>query len=224
MTPRRLLIAEDNKTLTGALAAYLRRAGHQVDVADDGAAALARLEQGHYDAIVLDFNLPRVHGIDVLRHIRAHRGPVPVMLFSALHDAEDRLASAGLTVEAFLPKPFGLSEFEAMIERLTRAGEVRRSEGRDVAVGPLRRDARGITLAGRVPVLQQDERVLLDLLMAAEGAAVSSADMQRALAAIGEAGTDASVDDCLARLQHQLDGAPLRIARVRGLGYCLLQT
>lgn len=221
MSPRRLLIAEDNVTLTMALAAYLRRTGHTVDIADDGLGALEFLRRSSYDLIVLDYNLPRVHGVDVLRFVRQHLGDVPVLLFSALHDAERRLESEGICADVFLPKPFGLREFDAAIERLLPSAPTK-VEGAEF--GPLRRDEAGdIRLDGVVLNLADDERTVAQLLIEAGDLPVSPEQLQHALEARGLAASRDQVRDCVTRLQARLGERAVRIAWVRGLGCCLVR-
>ena len=100
-----LLIAEDHAPMGQALATCLRNAGHAATWVEDGDAALAALRVQTYDLLVLDHGLPRASSADVLCAARAQLPQRPVLLISALDDAEARLAERGLQVDAFLVKP-----------------------------------------------------------------------------------------------------------------------
>ena len=96
----RVVIAEDNTAVADGLAHYLRRGGHEVAVAFDGEVALHHLQSGSIDLLILDYDLPKIHGAQVLQVVRTRPEHVPVLLFSALDDAEARLARRGLRVDA----------------------------------------------------------------------------------------------------------------------------
>jgi len=104
----RILIAEDDSTLSDALERSLRMSGHAVDRAADGESALQLLDTGEFDLLILDHGLPRLDGTEVLERARQLSGRLAVILISAAEDAALRVRRRGLSVDAFLIKPFGL--------------------------------------------------------------------------------------------------------------------
>jgi DNA-binding response OmpR family regulator len=204
-----ILIAEDNAPLCEGLAYVLRKAGHRVAIAVDGADALQRLADTPVELLVLDFNLPKVSGAEVLRQVRARPAHLPVLLFSALDDAQARLLRLGLEVDDMLVKPFAVAEFEARVAAFDRPDAA--------AYGPLTVDAAGaVRVRGAAVALRADERAVLTLLLQCAAGTVAADEIARRVAI----GSDA-VDACIERLRFALGPSGVRIVKVRGLGYCL---
>ena len=99
----RILVAEDDEVLAGALAAGLRREGMAIDVALDGDAALDHLAVNRYDVVVLDRDLPGVHGDDVCQALAAERSPSRVLMLTAARSVKDRVEGLGLGADDYLP-------------------------------------------------------------------------------------------------------------------------
>ena len=219
----RILIVEDNTALSEGLAYLLRRVGHSITLAADGEAALRELASDEVDLLVLDFGLPKVHGSEVLRQVRARPAHLPVLLFSALHDVEARLSGLGLAADAYLAKPFSLREFESQITAMQRRFHPTPSDF--VAFGPIRCDLSGGTVQvdGKALDVTAGERVVLELLVRHAGAAVGRDELAAQLPPPeGNVGAD-PVAACVAQLRGRLDQLPVRIATVRGLGYALVK-
>ena len=109
----RVLIAEDDDRLARAVAAGLRRRGMTVDVVLDGNAALDRLAASRYDVVVLDRDLPGVHGDEVCRHLARERSESRILMFTAARSVRDRVDGLGLGADDYLPKPFDFTELAA---------------------------------------------------------------------------------------------------------------
>ena len=194
-----VLLAEDSVPIAQAVAYCLRQAGHSVDLAFDGEAAIERLGEGRADLLILDYGLPKANGAQVLRKARERPQHLPVLLFSALDDAQSRLAREGLQVDAVLSKPFSLAEFE------TRIGTLH---------------AIFATQEAGVPTeLAQDEQTVLRLLQADPSAWFQPADVARRLRSAGHPMDAQAAEGCLERLRHKLAGQPVEVVKVRGLGY-----
>ena len=116
----RVLVTEDDEVLAAALAAGLRREGMAVDVALDGGTALERLAVIRYDVVVLDRDLPGVHGDDVCRAIASGRSQTRVLMLTAARSVRDRVEGLDLGADDYLPKPFDFAELVARIRALGR--------------------------------------------------------------------------------------------------------
>src|ERR1700689_5174950 len=116
----RVLVTEDDEVLAAAVAAGLRREGMAVDVALDGAAALEHATVNRYDVVVLDRDLPGVHGDDVCRALVAGRSETRVLMLTAARSVRERVEGLGLGADDYLPKPFDFAELVARIRALGR--------------------------------------------------------------------------------------------------------
>ncbi len=211
----RVLVVEDHATLADRIAQGLRQAGMAVDAAVDGGAALEAAAQTAYDVIVLDRDLPVVHGDRVCREL-AGSGP-RILMLTAAGDVEDRVDGLELGADDYLGKPFAFAELVARVRALSRrapsAPPVLRCG--DLAVDRARHRARR---GSRSLSLTRKEFGILEMLLAADGAVVSAEDL---LEHVWDANTDPfsnTVSVTLARLRRKLGEPPL-IETVVGKGY-----
>src|ERR1700679_3868376 len=116
----RVLVVEDHPRLAETVATVLRREGMAVDIAFDGREALARVALTTYDVVVLDRDLPGVHGDEVCRSLVADGCSSGVLMLTAAAGLEDRVMGLGLGADDYLPKPFHLAELVARIRALSR--------------------------------------------------------------------------------------------------------
>src|ERR1035441_11018757 len=116
----RVLVTEDDEILARTIAAGLRREGMAVDVALDGAVALEHLAVSRYDVVVLDRDLPGVHGDDVCRALAEGRSESRVLMLTAARSVRERVEGLGLGADDYLPKPFDFAELVARIRALGR--------------------------------------------------------------------------------------------------------
>lgn len=116
----KLLVVEDEKMLQQIIAKGLKKCGYAVDKADDGAMALDMYEENEYDLMILDLNLPKVDGMEVLRQIRAKNQELKILILSARSDIDDRIAGLDDGANDYLVKPFDFKELEARIRCLLR--------------------------------------------------------------------------------------------------------
>lgn len=176
-------MVEDDTTIANNLVEYLEASGCRVDVAHDGPAALRRLESATFDVLVLDIGLPRMDGLEVLRHARGALGlDLPVLLLTARDQLESKSAGFAAGADDYLTKPFALAEVLMRVTALHR-----RASGETVSsvlkAGPLRFDRRtrevrvGDTSVRLMPRSVQ----LLELLMRDPGRVVPRGELESAL-------------------------------------------
>lgn len=214
----RVLVVEDHRELAETVATGLRREGMAVDTAFDGDAALRHTAINNYDVIVLDRDLPGVHGDEVCSTLADQGGRPRVLMLTASGTIEDRVAGLGLGADDYLPKPFAFAELVARVRSLARRAQpalppvLRRG---DLRVDPARRVAdRG----GRQLQLSVKEFAVLELLLAADGAPLSAEELLHR--AWDEAADPFSnvVKVTISRLRRKL-GEPQMIETVPGAGY-----
>jgi DNA-binding response OmpR family regulator len=212
----RVLVVEDHVTLAGRIAQGLAQAGMAVDTVHDGAAALAAVAQTAYDVMVLDRDLPVVHGDRVCRTVAGSGGP-RVLMLTAAADVDDRVDGLELGADDYLPKPFAFAELVARVRALCRRAPsvppvLRRA---DLSVDLARhRASRG----DRSLSLTRKEFGILETLLAAGGAVVSAEEL---LEHVWDAHADPFsniVSVTMARLRRKLGDPPL-IETVVGKGY-----
>jgi DNA-binding response OmpR family regulator len=210
----RVLVVEDNRPLADRIADGLRDAGMAVDVAYDGESALEKTSVVDYDVVVLDRDLPKVHGDTVCERLTG--GP-RILMLTAAAAVEDRVDGLYLGADDYLAKPFAFAELVARLRSLgrrapalppvlTRAGVV------------LDRSRRRVSRAGRPISLTRKELGVLEELLSADGAVVSA---ERLLEKVWDEHADPfsnTVSVTMARLRRKL-GAPPVIETVVGAGY-----
>ncbi|NUR29589.1 MAG: response regulator transcription factor [Catenulispora sp.] len=170
----RVLVVEDEQVLADAVATGLRRESMAVDVVYDGDAALERISVNDYDVVVLDRDLPLVHGDDVCRHVVGSGLATRVLMLTAAGDVADRVEGLTLGADDYLAKPFAFPELIARIRALGRRAVPALPpvlERSGLRVDPSRRE---VVRDGRLVALSPKEFAVLEVLMRADGAAVSS--------------------------------------------------
>jgi two-component system, OmpR family, response regulator VanR len=173
----RVLVAEDERRLADAIARGLRREGMAVDVAPDGSDALVKARVVRYDVVVLDRDLPGVHGDEVCRTVRGERPETGILMLTAAGALEDVVEGLSLGADDYLPKPFRFAELVARIHALARRAAPSRPpvlEHGDIVLDPARRQ---VTRAGSTLELARKEFAVLEALMSAQGATVSAEEL-----------------------------------------------
>jgi DNA-binding response OmpR family regulator len=173
----RVLIVEDHEELAQTLALGLRREGMAVDIALDGRAALERALCDNYDVLVLDRDLPEVHGDEVCRVLLADGVRARILMLTAADTIEDRVDGLSLGADDYLSKPFAFVELVARVRALARRAQPPQPtmlvKG-DLQLDPGQRVARR---AGRLLALTPKELAVLEHLLAARGAVVSAEEL-----------------------------------------------
>jgi DNA-binding response OmpR family regulator len=171
----RVLVAEDEDVLAETIARGLRWEGMAVDIALDGAVALDKAAVTAYDVIVLDRDLPVVHGDEVCR--RLAREPVRILMLTAARAVSERIDGLAMGADDYLPKPFAFGELVARVRALARRAGAPTAPllvAGDVVVDPARRLA--FRNGDRLP-LARKELAVLEILVAADGAVVSAEEL-----------------------------------------------
>jgi DNA-binding response OmpR family regulator len=173
----RVLVVEDHPRLAQAVATGLRCEGMAVDVVFDGREALERTSLTTYDVIVLDRDLPVVHGDEVCRSLIADGYPGAVLMLTAAGTLEDRVRGLGIGADDYLGKPVHLVELVARVRALARRS--RRSIPPVLVHGDLELDSAGrrVSRGGRAVALGSKEFAVLEVLLGAQGAVVSTEEL-----------------------------------------------
>jgi DNA-binding response OmpR family regulator len=213
-----VLVVEDQKQLADSVARVLRREGMAVDVAYDGAAALQRTDVVDYDVIVLDRDLPTVHGDEVCRALVARESPSRVLMLTASGTVAQRVDGLGLGADDYLPKPFAYAELVARIRAVSR--RTRPAVPPVLLHGDLRLDPaqRVATRAGARLSLSPKEFAVLEYLLTGQGRVVSAEEL---LDRVWDEAADpftTTVKATINRLRAKLGDPPL-IETVARAGY-----
>ncbi|MFC0863579.1 response regulator transcription factor [Sphaerimonospora cavernae] len=173
----RVLVVEDERVLADAIATGLRREAMAADVAYDGAAALEKIGYIDYDVIVLDRDLPKVHGDEVARRLVAQRSASRIIMLTAAGDVDDKVEGLGLGADDYLAKPFVFVELVARVRALGRRSAPPLPPVLERAGVRLDPGKRLVMRDGREVSLTKKEFAVLEELMRAEGAVVSQEDL-----------------------------------------------
>ncbi len=178
----RLLVVEDNRNLVANLFDYFEARGYTLDAAPDGITGLHLATTQQYDAVVLDWMLPRMDGREVLRKLREEHTDVPVIMLTARDELPDKIAGFRAGADDYLTKPFALPELEVRLEALL-ARASGRGRARVLEVQDLRLDLATLeaSRAGKPLHLYPACRKLLEVLMQASPGAVTRERLEYAL-------------------------------------------
>src|SRR5450755_1488205 len=219
----RVLLAEDDRGLREVLARGLRENGYAVDAVPDGQQAISFLRVYEYEVVVLDWRMPGLSGLDVLRQMRRNRSPTPVLMLTARDAPADRVTGLDQGADDYLIKPFDFAELLARIRALQR--RPRALQQPQLVIGDLVLDpaTREVRIGSQRPALTVTERGILEMLMRRAPAVVE----RRSIALhVWDHEADAlgsnTIDVHLARLRSKLAGSMVRIETVRGVGYRIL--
>lgn len=216
----RVLIIEDEEDLATAIARGLRREGMAVDIALSGDIGLRKAQLNEYDVVVLDRNLPGVHGDEICRRLASAGSPTRILMLTAAGGLHDKVAGLNLGADDYLGKPFAFEELVARLRALARRAAPPRPpvfRHGDLILDPATRHA---TRAGRELDLTKKEFGLLEVLLGADGAVVSSEEL---LEKVWDENTDPFtnvVRVTIMTLRKKL-GEPQLIDTVAGTGYRL---
>ena len=220
-TPLRVLLAEDHAELAETVATGLRREGLAVDIAADGAQALERAAVTRYDVVVLDRDLPEVHGDEVCKALVARGSSARVLMLTASASIADRVTGLGIGADDYLPKPFAFAELVARIRALGRRSQ--KALPPILACGDLWLDPAGrvATRGGRRLWLTPKEFAVLERLMSADGTLVSAEELLESAWDEAADPFTSTVKVTISRLRRKL-GEPAVIETVAQAGYRVL--
>lgn len=214
----RVLVVDDETILADAIARGLRRESMAVDVAYDGDDALDKISMNEYDAVVLDRDLPGVHGDEVCAELAETSPDTRVLMLTAASSLDDRVHGLEIGADDYLVKPF---EFPELVARLRALGRRRAPaappilEGAGVTLDPFRHE---VTRDGRFIRLSPKEFAVLHVLMAADGGVISAEELfERAWDENADPMTN-SIRVTISHLRRRL-GSPWVIETIQGRGY-----
>jgi DNA-binding response OmpR family regulator len=224
--PTRVLLVDDDTRLHDLLTTYLEQNGFAVTGVHDGARALAALEAGAFDVVLLDVMMPGMDGLEVCRRIR-QKSRVPVLMLTAKGDETDRVVGLELGADDYIAKPFGPRELLARVRAVLRRAQPEAAAER-IALGDMVVDvsSRNVTIDGAAKDLTGIEFDILLALVRRAGRVVPReallAEAGRGDVAVGER----TVDVHISRLRQKLGDdprSPHLIKTVRGVGYVLVK-
>ena len=214
----RVLLVEDEERLANTIAKGLRREGMAVDVVLDGAAALDKAAMNSYDVVVLDRNLPKVHGDDVCRELVRRESLSRILMLTAAGSIKERVTGLEIGADDYLPKPFALTELVARIRALGRRAVPAVPpilESGDLVLDPAKHVAQR---NGQDLNLTKKEFGVLEVLLSAEGRVVSAEELlEKAWDENADPFTNV-VRVTIMTLRRKLGDPPL-IETIAGVGY-----
>ncbi|MEU3836664.1 response regulator transcription factor [Streptomyces microflavus] len=214
----RVLVVEDEEFLAEMIAEGLRRDAVAVDIAPDGPSALEKLRFGAYDVMILDRDLPGLHGDEVCRRVVGARLLTRILMLTAAGTVRDRVAGLGLGADDYLTKPFAYDELLARVLALGRRSRPALPPVLERAGLTLDTARRQVCRDGRYLSLSRKEFAVLETLLRAEGAVVSGDDLIEEVWEEDTSYRTNAVRVTLSKLRTKL-GAPPVIETVPGAGY-----
>ncbi|MGH8862903.1 MAG: response regulator transcription factor [Jatrophihabitantaceae bacterium] len=220
----RVLVVDDDDTITTVVAGYLERAGHTCEHAADGATALKIVETDLPDLLVLDIMLPEIDGLEVCRRVRASNPDLPVIMLTALGEAEDRIAGLEVGADDYVTKPFSPRELVLRIDSVLRRAAPAKP-GRVLSAGAITVDraARRATRDGALLTLTVRELELLSFLMEHPDVAFTREQLMREVWG-WTFGDQSTVTVHVRRLREKVEDDPTKPALIKtvwGVGYRL---
>ncbi|MFM7493672.1 MAG: response regulator [Acidimicrobiaceae bacterium] len=223
-----VLVVDDEESFIEALQVGLKREGFRIEVARDGAEALAVFESVNPDAVLLDVMLPKVSGTDVCREIRK-KSSVPIIMVSAKGTEIDTVVGLEVGADDYIVKPYRLRELVARLRAALRRGELSKSDSDLIGVGTVSIGAVSIdpeqhvvTIRGQVTKLPLKEFELLYMLMANAGRVMTRETLIDRVWGTDYFGYTKTLDVHIKRLRSKIEkdpGDPQLVVTIRGLGY-----
>ncbi|MFM6842105.1 MAG: winged helix-turn-helix domain-containing protein [Candidatus Planktophila sp.] len=221
----RILVVEDEETLSEAIAFLLSKEGFDVSVAATGPDAIAQFDKGGADLILLDLMLPGLSGTEVCRQIRA-KSSVPIIMLTAKDSEIDKVVGLELGADDYVTKPYSSRELIARIRAVLRRGELldAADDGSTLEVGPVRMDTdrHVISVNGEVVSLPLKEFELLEFLMRNAGRVLTRLQLIDRVWGSDYVGDTKTLDVHIKRLRAKIEKDPANpefIQTVRGMGY-----
>lgn len=219
----RLLIAEDELDLAEALTVFFEKNQFTVDTVNDGMSAYDYATMGEYDAIILDVMMPKMNGIEVLRHLREENISTPVMMLTAKAQKDDRVEGFDAGADDYLPKPFAPDELLSRVRAMLRRGGGYKPTV--ITFKDITLDCSGAVLScrGKSAHLSKKEFQIMELFMRSPGIVFSA---EKIMERVWEWDSDAEINVVwvnISNIRKKLFniGSQVEIRANRGLGYIL---
>ena len=219
----RLLLAEDERALSKALATILERSNYSVDTVYDGEAALEYLAADNYDGVILDIMMPKKDGITVLKELRSRGSKIPVLILTAKSEVDDKVLGLDSGANDYLTKPFHSRDLLARIRAMTRTQSSQTSSV--LQMGTITLDQRTYELSSPTGSfrLANREFQILELLMQNPGNLISAERLMEKIWGYDSETEISVVWVYISYLRKKLSalGANIQIRATRNVGYCL---
>lgn len=219
----RILIVEDEQSLRDLLKKRLTQSGYGVDAVGDGLEAETYLEMASYDLIILDWLLPGLDGISLLKRLRRNKQTVPVLLLTAMDSIKNRVEGLDAGADDYLIKPFSFDELLARIRVLMRRQTDIRSDAASIADLTVNFSTRKVTRGETVITLSSKEFAILEYLIRNQGIVLSREKIEQHIWSYDFSGDSNVVNVYIRYLRKKIDDGfePKLIHTVRGAGYVL---
>lgn len=217
----KVLIVEDDVALREALGSLLRESAYDVVSCPSAPTALQALAKDVFHVAVIDWMLPGMSGLELVKHVQQMPKPPPILMVTGREALSDRVAGLDAGADDYLIKPFKMPELEARVRALVRRGK--RGLPASLTFGPLTLTPGNprVDFNGTAVDLPSSEFILLEALAQNEGRALSKEKIAAHLARDGEFPTDTAIEVCVHRLRRRLAPFGLTIRTLRGFGYLL---
>ncbi len=217
----KLLLVEDDLTVSNAVVEWLSAERYVVDAVADGSEGAYLLQTDIYDLIILDWELPDARGIDLLQHYRVNGGKKPVLMLTGKCDVDDKAKGLDTGADDYLTKPFRLEELSARIRALLRRRFDSDAEVLELGALRLEPSAHKVTIDGNEIHLLPKEFAMLELMMRYPGKVFTSDKLKHRVWGVDDQISTQAVFTCILRLRQKLEESGALIITVPGGGYKL---
>lgn len=222
-TPKRILVVEDDASISLGLRMTLESEGYTIQVEEDGAAGL-RAARMAWDLMIFDVMLPHMNGFEIVKQLRAEGVDTPIIMLSARNNEMDKVLGLELGAEDYITKPFSLAELLARVRVALRRREKREPNSATWKFGDVvvDRATRIVRRSGELVDLTAKEFDILATLIAARGRVLSRQQIFEAVWGPNHHGTPRTVDNFMVQLRSKLEidaAEPKHLITVRGVGY-----
>ena len=221
----RILVVEDDESITLGLQMNLEAEGYSVALATDGEEALTRATAEAFDLLIVDVMLPKMNGFELVRSLRSRKAMEPVIMLSARGAEMDKVMGLELGAEDYITKPFGLAELLARVKAVLRRDRIVRQRGEPpmktgaLEVNPQTRE---VHRGGELVELTATEFDVLWCLIEASNRTLTREEILSGVWGPGHHGTLRTIDNFIQQLRAKLEGDPQQprvLLTVRGVGY-----
>ena len=217
----RIILVEDNIGLARGIENALTDMGHAVDHLDDGIDADTFLQRHSADVAIVDINLPRLTGIEIIRRLRARGDAIPVLVLTARGKTSERVEGLDAGADDYLIKPFDMAELVARLRALSRRRPQVAPSRETIGQLTYDREQRAVLFEDRNLELPRRELALFELLMESRGRLIDKDRISDALYGTGASVEPNAIELLISRLRRKLDGSGVVIRTARGLGYMM---
>lgn len=217
----RIILVEDNIGLARGIENALTDMGHAVDHLDDGIDADTFLQRHSADVAIVDINLPRLTGIEIIRRLRARGDAIPVLVLTARGKTSERVEGLDAGADDYLIKPFDMAELVARLRALSRRRPQVAPSRETIGQLTYDREQRAVLFEDRNLELPRRELALFELMMESRGRLIDKDRISNALYGTGASVEPNAIELLISRLRRKLDGSGVVIRTARGLGYMM---